>query len=123
MKCFRHIAIDAVGSCKVCCKGLCPECAVDLGHSLTCRGDCESEAALIHAQILANRQTISAQKRNRYFTPIFLLVCGFVFAAVGISSGGVASFSAVLGFVFLIMGAVLLYLTRRLAQEIKSDSN
>jgi hypothetical protein len=32
MRCFYHHDKEAVGSCKSCGKGLCPECAV--GHSM-----------------------------------------------------------------------------------------
>jgi len=41
VRCYNHPERDAVGSCKSCCKGLCTECAVDLGHGLSCRGEHE----------------------------------------------------------------------------------
>jgi len=36
MNCFYHPQVSAVGICKYCQKGLCTECAVDLGHGMGC---------------------------------------------------------------------------------------
>ena len=41
MHCFIHQTDPAVGLCKTCFKALCPECAVDVGNGLACRGECE----------------------------------------------------------------------------------
>lgn len=83
MKCFRHSAVDAVGTCKVCCKGLCPECAADLGHSLACKGACETAADQVAAIIQYNSATVGTQRRHRYLSPVFLLVVGLVFLGFG----------------------------------------
>jgi len=37
VNCFYHPQVPAVGICKYCQKGLCTECAVDLGHGITCK--------------------------------------------------------------------------------------
>ena len=37
MNCFNHPGVPAVGICKACQKGLCMECAVDLGHGIACK--------------------------------------------------------------------------------------
>lgn len=37
MNCFYHPQVSAVGICKYCQKGICTECAVDLGHGITCK--------------------------------------------------------------------------------------
>ena len=37
MNCFNHPGVPAVGICKVCQKGLCIECAVDLEHGIACK--------------------------------------------------------------------------------------
>jgi len=42
MRCFNHQDHEAVGCCKACGKGLCPDCAADLGHALACRGSHEA---------------------------------------------------------------------------------
>ncbi len=43
MQCSYHPDRLAVGACKSCGKGLCAECAVDLGDAFACRGRCESD--------------------------------------------------------------------------------
>jgi hypothetical protein len=49
MNCFYHPTVVAVGTCKSCHKGLCPECAIDLGKGLACKGRCEENVkGLIH---------------------------------------------------------------------------
>lgn len=45
MKCWHHPAEDAVGVCRHCGRGLCPECAVELERWLACRGRCEGKVA------------------------------------------------------------------------------
>ena len=42
MNCFRHSPTAAVGICKTCFKAVCPECAVDVGNGLACKGECET---------------------------------------------------------------------------------
>lgn len=37
MRCFNHPETEAIGTCKACNKGLCLECAADLGHGLACK--------------------------------------------------------------------------------------
>jgi hypothetical protein len=43
MHCYRHNPAPAVGVCKTCFKALCPDCAVDVGNGLACRGECEQK--------------------------------------------------------------------------------
>jgi hypothetical protein len=51
MNCFYHPTVVAVGTCKSCNKGLCPECAADLGKGLACKGHCENDVkGLIHME-------------------------------------------------------------------------
>ena len=45
MHCFKHQTSPAIGLCKTCFKALCPECAVDVGNGLSCRGECEQRVA------------------------------------------------------------------------------
>jgi len=47
MRCFYHQDKEAVGLCKSCAKGVCAECAVDLGNALACRNRCEERAQSI----------------------------------------------------------------------------
>ena len=37
MKCYVHLKTDAIGTCSNCGKGLCKECAIEVGNKLKCR--------------------------------------------------------------------------------------
>jgi hypothetical protein len=60
MKCFCHNDRDAVGVCKACGRGLCRDCAADLGRALACKGRCEADARtaveLMDAALAARRR-------------------------------------------------------------------
>ena len=43
MNCYTHQSDSAVGLCKTCFKALWPECSVDVGNGLACRGSCEEK--------------------------------------------------------------------------------
>jgi hypothetical protein len=51
---LHHHQRDAVGVCKACGKGLCSECAVDLGKGLACRDRCEADTRALIAVISHN---------------------------------------------------------------------
>src|ERR1043166_3474197 len=91
MRCFYHQDKDAVGSCKSCGKGLCSECAVDLGRGLACRGRCESDVQAVISLIDRNIQLqptttrlIQAGGSARVAGSLFFLVTGAVFLIFGL---------------------------------------
>ena len=93
MKCFFHQDRDAVGVCKSCERGICPECAVDLGKGLACRGRCEEDARKIITAIEINARsapgvtTMLRQARStKLHFAFFFLVFGMMFFAWGLSS-------------------------------------
>ena len=60
MRCFYHQDKEAVGTCKSCRKGVCIDCAVDLGKGLACRSRCEDTARALIALIDRNIQLSTA---------------------------------------------------------------
>jgi len=68
MNCFNHPSIPAIGMCKHCNKGLCADCASDLGHGLACRDKHEQEVEGI--QVLM-RYAFRMQAIQRKFLPFF----------------------------------------------------
>ena len=122
MKCFRHRDVDAVAICRACSKGICATCAVDLGHSVACRGACEAEASAIHDQILATRRTLKTQKRNRFLTPFYLGVMGLVFLYAGVvRESDPFNFMTALGSVLVVVAGVFAYINWKRAKGITSD--
>jgi hypothetical protein len=122
MNCFYHPGVAAVGICKSCSKGICPECNVDLGDGLACKGRCEEKAkALIQfidesvKRSALNRQIIDSAKSNRFISAIFPMVMGLFFLGFGGYIAFTTSFDAFnlflpgLGTLFLAFGLFSLY--------------
>src|SRR5262245_35664997 len=101
MKCFEHQDRDAVGVCKSCCKGVCSECAVDVGKGLACRDRCEDDARALTAVIDSNCQMVNAaprQLRATYLASAALCITlGVGFLAWGLLSEPQHILLAVLG--------------------------
>ena len=122
MHCFYHQDREAVGTCKSCGKGLCPECAVDLTRGLACRGRCEADVrALIqliehHIQIQpAASHLLQAGSSARLAGALIFLVTGAVFFLYGWKTEREVHFVTTLGICFLIYGLFLLFWSRRIA--------
>ena len=76
MNCFHHQDHAAIGICKSCMKGVCSECAAEVGKSLACKGSCENEVKLIN-EIQANQPNIQKYGNAvRILAPIFLAAYG-----------------------------------------------
>ena len=54
MKCFYHPTVDAVGSCKHCCRGLCVECAAERDGGLACRNRHEATVDAVSTLVERN---------------------------------------------------------------------
>lgn len=44
MRCYLHNDVEAIGTCTQCGRGLCPECAVNVGGKIVCK-DCAARPA------------------------------------------------------------------------------
>jgi hypothetical protein len=121
MNCFYHPTIVAIGTCKSCSKGICPNCATDLGKGLACKGRCEEEVAAVILLVDRNirlsphsEQIVQAARGNRYLGAVFYLVIGglfLAFAAFQSFSAGFQDHDLLLwgmGSVFVIFGVVTL---------------
>ena len=101
MRCFYHHDRDAVGTCRLCSKGLCVECAADLDIAIGCKGKHEGLAGAI----------ATSQVRVSRIIPIlsvFVIGMGAVFIAWGLLGQPLSIFTAVFGVGFAALGALLL---------------
>lgn len=113
MKCFYHQDRDAVGQCKSCAKGLCPDCVTDLGFGLACKDKHEDEVTNLNLIIGKTVKTYKAAPRNILFGPIFFFFMGVVFTTFGIfSSIKIDYFPVILGAGFIFF-AIALYIHQR----------
>jgi hypothetical protein len=56
MNCFYHHERSAVGICKNCQRGLCPECAAEVPDGLACVEKCEGKVLLLGRLIEGNQK-------------------------------------------------------------------
>ena len=130
MRCFYHQDKDAVGGCKSCGKGLCVECAVDLGKGLACRGRCEEDVRAVVELVDRNiklqptaTRLIQAGGSARLAASLFFLASGAVFLIYGLTSEREMTFVTILGVCFLAYGGFQVLWSRRLsAQTPKTDA-
>jgi hypothetical protein len=114
MRCYNHSDREAVGTCKACSKGLCSECAVDLGHGLSCRGAHEAIVESYRTMLERNTKAFDAAPVTMLIAPLFLLGTGALMVIYGlISRQGTASFPFALGCAFLLFGAISFVRNRR----------
>lgn len=109
MRCFYHQEKEAVGGCKSCGKGLCAECAADLGKGLACRGRCEEDVEALITLIDRNIQIqpttariVRASRTARLAGSLFNLITGAVILFFGLDSE--LTLLTVLGACFLAYG-------------------
>src|SRR5262249_47400783 len=111
MKCFNHHQSDAIGICKACCKGICAECATDVGGGLACTATCIGAVQQITALVRANAAASSIGRgRVAYLWPAFLVVMGVLFAVTPFLSEDPPRspmFAVALGSVFVLFGVLL----------------
>jgi hypothetical protein len=129
MHCFTHHDQEAVGICCVCGKGLCPDCAVDLGYAISCRGACEHEAQERHVRAIRSRAILDNHKRDRILQKRDRILLSALYIAIGLVfmwSGWFDSrfyLLAVLGPICFIFGLVRLVNQRRLSKKIDRNTH
>lgn len=118
MNCFNHVDKNAVGICKHCNKGLCTECAIDLGHGIACLNKHEVEVENLNMIIRKNTKVYATASKSTLIGPVFYLFMGLVFAGFGyFSRGGVTDLPFVLGVGFIVFGAVLFIHNRKIFKK------
>jgi len=131
MRCFYHQDREAVGTCKSCGKGLCPECAVDLGKGLACRGRCEADVAAVIQLVEQNvgfmDDTKRIMERNKsvlkhtssthYLNGLFLTFTGAIFTFIGLADMDRLKSVFALGVAFLVFGVFWILHARRFPRD------
>lgn len=123
MRCFYHHDREAIGTCKSCNKGICPDCAVDLTKGLACKDYCEEEVKEMIALIdhnIANRarsaSILGNMKSNTYAQGVFYGVFGSLIVVIGnlVGDGDFSSPLSLMGYAFLAYGAFVIWRAYRL---------
>jgi len=122
MHCFNHPDRMAIGTCKACCKGLCTECAIDLGHGLACKDRHEATVETYNSIVTRNATVYSAaQKGGSLLLPAFFAFMGLVTIGTGLFAGRRVSDSGLLmGAGFMVFGVIFYFYNRRVFGPRKS---
>jgi len=123
MKCFTHSQVDAVGSCKYCSKGMCVQCAKDLGIGIVCSEPCEAEIRTLHSMVRRNRKMYAFAPKSHLRNAIFCLMLAAPFIGFGLVSKSrfLSLYLTVSGVVMLCGAAFSFYNSRKIAKMASSE--
>ncbi len=115
MHCFRHQDKEAIGTCKACGKGVCPECAIPMPLGLVCSKECETRileiAATFKTSLAASAKTRDKIRSTRLGLVIIAIILGIGFLFFGFTSASSSSRpgDVLVGGCFLVFGIFELY--------------
>ena len=122
MRCFYHQDHEAIGICKSCGKGLCPQCAADLDKGLACRSRCEEDVEALIRLVQRNIQLeptttrlVQAGSSARRLASLFFFLIGAVFLFYGWTHEEGPEFLTFLGGIFIVYAIIHAVWSRRLA--------
>jgi hypothetical protein len=123
VKCFNHPQNEAVGSCKHCFRGVCPQCARDSGVGLACSETCEGEIKSVHALVERNKNLTAFAPKTHSRSAFMLTMMSVVFIGFGIFSKipFMSAFLIVFGVVVLCGAAFSLLNSRKIASATVSE--
>lgn len=106
MVCYYHPDRPAIGLCKHCFRGLCPDCAILIHDQLACRN--RHEEPLLRVILATNKTVLQTERISSGYlrNAIFYGLVGLVFAVLGALQYRFLGFQAL---VFMIIGVLLLY--------------
>lgn len=106
MKCYQHHEQSAIGTCKHCNKGLCPDCAVDTGDGLACQEHVQAVKA-VNLVIDRNIKAVKDAPINLFIGPLFNLLMGSGFIAAGfLIARKIQPYLLFLGSCFILFGII-----------------
>jgi len=106
MKCYYHQYKDAIGVCKTCYRGLCQDCAVDVGNGIACKGKCEGKVKELNATIEKSRKAYSRVGQAYLRNALIQLMLGLLFLIVGLLTINTRS---TYGILTTVCGVILLF--------------
>jgi hypothetical protein len=122
MRCFNHPEREAVGICKSCSKGICSDCASDLGHGLACRDKHEPNVESLNTMIVRSSRVQATTTRAKYVAPAFTAFMGAMFLGYGYFKEGLSGFLAPLGIGFLVYSVALFVANRKAWGRVDRDA-
>lgn len=117
MQCFTHHEKPAVGLCKCCGKGLCADCAVDLGEGLACSSHKDNVAEMI--ELVNNSKKINKGGRvTTWIISSFFIVLGAIYVGIDLfANEHIDYFTLSLGGILMLFGMVILIRNLRIYKK------
>ncbi|WP_353777728.1 hypothetical protein [Winogradskyella sp. 3972H.M.0a.05] len=109
MKCYNHTNVEAVGICKNCNKGICPECLTEIPNGIACTSSCVEELKLVNELISKNVRSRNSVAGSYRRGALLHGLMGIVFLVYGIMDGKHIWFIEIMGIIFLFFAAINLY--------------
>ncbi len=123
MRCFTHQDKEAVGICKACNKGICVDCAADLGHSLSCKSSsCEEKSHLMDSTLKRSMAILRGSKRFASVTPIYCAVMGLAFIYFGIEVYPGFNFLSAIGIGLLFFAIIYFFVVRKMVPNLENKA-
>ena len=101
MRCFYHPDQDAVGMCKNCGRGLCPQSLAEVENGLACKGRCEEQVRAINMVQDRSRRMV---QRSHPVNIVLSALIGLLFAGVGLVT---VFYGGPVGFFIMAVGAII----------------
>jgi hypothetical protein len=102
MRCYVHPDREAVGTCKICHRGVCMECGADRGQGLFCVARHRDRVDLLATAASA----LDVGANTRLAAPFVLGAVGLVAIALALKYDELMSLPGLVGGVFLVLAAV-----------------
>ena len=125
MKCFYHPEVDAVGVCQNCGRGICRDCAVEVGNALACKATCAAvlqstpgKSKIIDPQgkVVFNGRLFVFPMKYRFRTGLYLIM-GALLIIVAMGDPADNGIIIVVGILFVLYGLYIFINGWRAARE------
>ncbi len=114
MRCYYHRDVDAVATCRNCCRGLCEGCTADVNKMSACRGRCEGDVAAVQTLLArSDRAFATAGWQLRIAAFICLLFAALFVVLARRMPYSITTWLLLPAALVLLIGAALLVITSR----------
>ncbi len=112
MKCYYHHDVDAIAICKNCNRGLCAQCAAEVGKSIACKSTCVAEVEALDSALQRSMKSFETNRRVYAQFAFGMLLVGLGFIVTSFFLRLTAGLTIFVGIIFL-LGAPYMYSASR----------
>jgi hypothetical protein len=79
MRCYYHRDVDAVATCRNCCRGVCDGCAAEVNKMTACRARCEADVAAVQTLLARSDRAFTTAARQLRIAALICVLFGALF--------------------------------------------